>query len=94
MDNGNGLMNLAYTTIVLILVVLVSDTVDAQQFGRGRGGQRNLPDRSAFPMWENADGFERDVFTFGVGAISITQFLELKMILTRISMGYTMIEVE
>jgi hypothetical protein len=57
-------MNLAYTSIVLILVVFVSDTVNAQQFGRGRGGQRTMPDRSSFPMWENADGFERDVFTF------------------------------
>ena len=45
----------------VLAVILVSGFVLAQQF---RQGGRNYVDRSEFPIWENEEEFEEDVFTF------------------------------
>ena len=55
-------MHCRFISVGLLFIVLIVDSVFGQQYGRGR--QRVYPDRSEFPMWENEDGFARDVFTF------------------------------
>ncbi|MGK0238107.1 MAG: hypothetical protein ACI92G_001571, partial [Candidatus Pelagisphaera sp.] len=52
-------MSFRLSIAVVVLWIFAVEFAYAQQYGR-----RALPDRSSFPMWENADGFERDVFTF------------------------------
>ncbi len=48
----------------LLSIVAWSDLAFAQQYGRGMGRGRAYPDRSEFPIWENVEEFEEDVFTF------------------------------
>ncbi len=45
-----------------LLAGFAAECAQSQPFGGW--GRRPLPDRSTFPMWENAQGYEEDVFTF------------------------------
>lgn len=46
------------------MLLASTSAVMAQRFYRGGYGRPPLPDRSEFPMWENDQAFESDVFTF------------------------------
>jgi hypothetical protein len=47
--------------VTIFLALLVASSSYAQWGGRG---DRRIPDRSEFPSWEIAEGFDHDVFTF------------------------------
>ena len=48
----------------VLVILLISGLVGAQQRWRRWGYRRPMPARSDFPMWTNDAEFERDVFTF------------------------------